>query len=284
MSVRTAGLVLLAGGVVLGGLAVRQARSGPPVAAPTTAAVTATPAPTPAPKPKVPVAYTYEVVTSYAHDPQAFTQGLIWQDGAFLESTGLNGQSTLRRVEAATGKVLQSVPVEAEYFAEGMTVLGPRVYQLTWQHQKGFIYDLATFQRVGEFRYAGEGWGLTTDGKSLILSDGSAQLRFLDPQTFAVQRTVSVSVNGRPVDKLNELEFIKGEIFANVWMTDFVVRIDPADGSVTGIVDLSGLLPVVARPPEADVLNGIAYDAEKDRIFVTGKKWDRVFEIRLKAK
>lgn len=271
---------------MLGGLAVRQARSGPPAqAAPTVATPAPAPAATVGPtRPRTPIAYTYEVVTSYPHDRDAFTQGLIWQDGGFLESTGLNGKSSLRRVELASGKVLQSVPVEAEYFAEGMTVLGNRIYQLTWQHQKGFIYDLATFQRLGEFAYQGEGWGLTTDGQSLILSDGSAQLRFLDPQTFKVLRTITVLVNGRPIDKLNELEFIKGEIFANVWTTDFVVRIDPADGHVTGIVDLSGLLPVVARPPDADVLNGIAYDAAKDRIFVTGKKWDRVFEIRLKAK
>lgn len=282
MNPRTAGIVLLLGGLVLGGLAVRRALSDPPARPPQV--VAATPAPTPRPAASGPVAYTYEVVTSYPHDRDAFTQGLVWQDGGFLESTGLNGRSTLRRVELATGKVLQSVAVDAQYFAEGMTVLGKKIYQLTWQSEKGFIYDLATLQRVGEFTYRGEGWGLTTDGQQLILSDGSHQLRFLDPTTFEVKRTLSVTVNGKPVDKLNELEFIKGEIFANVWMTDFIARIDPADGRVTGVVDLSGLLPVVARPPEADVLNGIAYDAEKDRYFVTGKKWDRVFEIRLKAK
>lgn len=282
MNPRTAGIILLLGGLVLGGLAVRRALSDPPARPPQVAA--ATPTPTARPAASGPVAYTYEVVTSYPHDRDAFTQGLVWQDGSFLESTGLNGHSTLRRVELATGKVLQSVPLDAQYFAEGMTVLGGKIYQLTWQNEKGFIYDLATLQRVGEFNYRGEGWGLASDGQQLILSDGSHQLRFLDPTSFEVKRTLSVTVNGRPVDKLNELEFIKGEVFANVWMSDFIVRIDPSDGRVTGVIDLTGLLPVVARPKDADVLNGIAYDAEKDRYFVTGKKWDRVFEIRLKAK
>ena len=232
---------------------------------------------------EVPI-YTYEVVSVRPHDPGAFTQGLVFLDGALLESTGLNGQSTLRKVDLKTGRVLKQVTVPAEYFAEGLAVLRGKVFQLTWQNHKGFVYDLASFRLEREFAYAGEGWGLTTDGHGLILSDGTDQIRFLDPGAFTVQRTIHVRLRGRPVDRLNELEYVKGEILANVWCADHVMRIDPATGRVTGVIDFSGLLSAQDRTPGTDVLNGIAYDAAGDRLFVTGKRWPKLFEVRLKLK
>lgn len=227
--------------------------------------------------------YGYEVVRTLPHDPRAFTQGLVFRNGGLLESTGLHGASTLREVELLTGKVLKQVAVPRQYFAEGLAVIGDRAYQLTWQSQKGFIYDADTFQARGEFAYAGEGWGLATDGKVLILSDGTHRIRFLDPVTFAVVRTIEVAAEGKPVDRLNELEFIRGEIFANVWQTERVVRIDPATGNVRGEIDFSGLLTPAERAA-VDVLNGIAYDAAGDRLWVTGKNWPKLFEVRLKPK
>ena len=229
-----------------------------------------------------PIHYTYEVIHKWPHDPAAFTQGLVFRDGDLLESTGLNGRSTLRTVDLATGRVLHRKSVPAEYFAEGLTVIGTRAYQLTWKGQKGFIYDVTTFESEGEFAYDGEGWGLTTDGKLLIMSDGTDRIRFLDPATFQVVRTIDVVSTGKPVERLNELEWIKGEIFANVWQTDTVVRIDPATGVVRGIIDFSHLLSPDERGPETDVLNGIAYDTEHDKLFVTGKCWPAIFEVRLK--
>ena len=226
--------------------------------------------------------YTYEVVRTFPHDRDAFTQGLVYLDGALLESTGLNGQSTLRRVELATGRILQQVRVPSQYFAEGMTVLGGKIYQLTWQSQKGFVYDLATFALEKEFAYAGEGWGLTTDGHSLILSDGTDQLRFLDPATFKVTRTLRVTRAGQPLRLLNELEFIRGEIYANIWQSHTVARIDPATGRVLGVIDFFGLLPAADRAANTDVLNGLAYDPATDRLFVTGKNWPKLFEVRLR--
>lgn len=228
--------------------------------------------------------YTFEVVRAFPHDPHAFTQGLLYLNGEFLESTGLNGQSSLRRVELATGRVLQQVRVPSLYFAEGMTVLGGKIYQLTWQSQKGFVYDLATFALEKEFTYTGEGWGLTTDGRSLILSDGTDQIRFLDPVSFKVTRTVAVTRDGQPLRLLNELEFIRGELYANIWQSQSVARIDPATGRVTGVIDFYGLLPTADRAANTDVLNGIAYDAATDRLFVTGKNWPKLFEVRLKPR
>ena len=228
--------------------------------------------------------YTYEIVNTWPHDRQAFTQGLVIQDGQFLESTGLNGQSSLRRVDLKTGMVIKQIEVPAQYFAEGLTVLNGRVYQLTWQSHKGFVYDLKTFRLSREFAYDGEGWGLTTDGQNLILSDGSSRIRFLDPSNFAVKRAVNVTHNTWPVERLNELEYVKGEIFANVWGTEDIVIIDPITGKVTGVIDLTGLLPVPERTAETDVLNGIAYDPNGDRLFVTGKRWPKMFEVRLKSK
>lgn len=226
----------------------------------------------------------YEVVNTYPHDPSAFTQGLIFQDGALIESTGLEKHSTLRRVELQTGKVLQKVDVPPYFFAEGMTLFGGKIYQLTWKGEKGFIYDPQTFEKTGEFTYTGEGWGLTHDADSLILSDGSNQIRFLDPSTYKVKRTISVLDGDHPLEEINELEYVRGEILANVWHDNRIVRIDPQTGHINGWVDLSGLLKPGEVTDEEAVLNGIAYDERGDRLFVTGKLWPKLFEIRLKKK
>jgi glutamine cyclotransferase len=231
----------------------------------------------------VPV-YGYEVVNTYPHDPDAFTQGLIFLDGALVESTGLEKHSTLRRVELQTGKVLQKVDVPPLYFAEGMTLFGGKIYQLTWKAEKGFVYDPQTFQKTGEFTYTGEGWGLTHDADSLILSDGTDQIRFIDPNTNAVRRTISVRDGDRRVSQLNELEYVRGEIYANLWHYNRVARIDPKDGRVTGWIDFSGLLKPGETSEEEAVLNGIAYDEAGDRLFVTGKLWPKLFEIKLRQK
>jgi len=228
--------------------------------------------------------YTYDVVNVYPHDPDAFTQGLLFIDKELLESTGVKGQSTLRKVDLKTGRVLKRVEVPAQYFAEGLTVLGNKLFQLTWRSHKGFIYDLERFQLEDEFAYEGQGWGLTTDGRWLILSDGTNQIRFLDPVTFEVERTIEVIAGDLPVDLLNELEYINGEIYANVWCTDNIVRIDPANGRVTGVIDFTGLLAPQDRSVRTNVLNGIAYDVEKDRLFITGKGWPKLYEVRLKQK
>jgi glutaminyl-peptide cyclotransferase len=222
----------------------------------------------------------YEVVGSTPHDPTAFLQGLVWHDGGFYESDGLFGQSSLRRVAYPSGEVLKKVDVPQEYFAEGLTLVGDRLIQLTWRSKKGFIYDRESFGLLGEFPYGTEGWGLTYDGTSLIMSDGSDKLFFLDPTTFQVVRTQPVTLDGRPLERLNELEWIKGEVWSNVWMSDMIVRIDPATGQVVGVLDLTGLLQTPRRDGD-DVLNGIAYDPDGDRTFVSGKRWPLVFEIRL---
>jgi glutaminyl-peptide cyclotransferase len=225
----------------------------------------------------------YRVVRSFPHDPQAFTQGLVFQGGRLFESTGLQGRSSVREVALETGAVVRRHELAPEYFAEGLALLSGRLFQLTWKHERGFLYDAATLKPAGEFRYAGEGWGLTvsSDGRSLIQSNGTATLRFLDPVTFAVQRTLAVQDAGRPASDLNELEQVKGEVWANVWLTDRIVRIDPASGRVTGWVDLTGLPLPEHRTGDEDVLNGIAYDAAGDRLFVTGKLWSRIYEIQL---
>lgn len=223
----------------------------------------------------------FTVVKTYPHDPGAFTQGLVYADGEFLESTGLHGESTLRRVDIATGKVLQRRVVDPKYFAEGLAMVGDVLLQLTWQHNMGFIYDRKSFAPKGTFTYKTEGWGMAYDASGgLVMSDGSAQLSFLSPRTFAVTRTVTVSDGGRPVRDLNELEWIEGELWANVWMSDRIARINPSTGAVNAWVDLGTLWPQARRTPPADVLNGIAYDPAGKRIFVTGKKWPMVYEIR----
>jgi glutamine cyclotransferase len=231
----------------------------------------------------VPV-YSYEVVNSWPHDAEAYTQGLVFYDGSLFESTGLYGSSSLRRVELKTGKVKKKVDVAREYFAEGMTIFGDKIFQLTWQAQKGFVYDLKKFRQEGEFTYEGQGWGLTHDNHSLIMSDGTNRIRFLDPNTFQVQRTISVYENGHPLTELNELEFIKGEIYANIWKTDRIVRIDPTTGRINAWVDMTGLHHEGDRRIPENCLNGIAYDAESDRIFLTGKRWSKMYEIRLVRK
>lgn len=236
--------------------------------------------PAPTPPASTPV-YGFQVVQSWPHDPNAYTQGLVYRDGKLYEGTGLNGQSSLREVELETGAVLRRHDLERQYFGEGIALFRGRLYQLTWRSQVGFIYDAATFQQVGRFEYPTEGWGLTDDGTSLIMSDGSSTLRFLDPATLAVQRTLRVTDAGREVPLLNELEFIKGELYANVYLQDDIARIDPATGKVTGWIKLSGLLPSPDRTGTEDVLNGIAYDAARDRLLVTGKRWPRLFHIRL---
>jgi glutamine cyclotransferase len=236
-----------------------------------------------APVASVPV-YGYEVVNTFPHDAQAFTQGLISQDGALVESTGLERRSSLRRVELQTGKVIQKVDVQGYYFAEGMTLFNGKIYQLTWKGEKGFIYDPKTFEKTGEFKYTGEGWGLTHDADSLILSDGSNQIRFIDPNTNQVKRTINVTDAGRPIEEINELEFVHGEIYANIWHDNRVARIDTRDGHVAGWIDLSGLLKPGDVTDEEAVLNGIAYDEQGDRLFVTGKLWPKLFEIKLKQK
>lgn len=227
-----------------------------------------------------PRSFGYTVVRSYPHDRQAFTQGLIYRDGVFYEGTGLNGRSSIRKVKVETGEVLKIHGLSADLFGEGITELHGRLYQLTYQSGLGFVYDLASLQQLRTFHYTGEGWGLTHDGARLIMSDGSPQLRFLDPETLKETGRITVRDPSGPVANLNELEYVKGEIFANVWETDRIVRISPKDGRVTGWIDLSGLLPASDRSPEA-VLNGIAYDAAGDRLFVTGKLWPRVFQIKL---
>jgi glutamine cyclotransferase len=229
-----------------------------------------------------PARYSYEVRHVWPHDPGAFTQGLVYREGDFLESTGLYGESSLRDVDPETGRVLKEVTVPQEYFAEGLAVVGDKAYQLTWRNGLGFIYDVSTFRKEGEFHYEGEGWGLTTDGRLLVMSDGTSRIRFIDPAHFSVVRTIDVTVAGRPVSELNELEWIKGEIFANVWRTDEIVRIDPQTGAVRGEIDLADVLPWTDRTRQTDVMNGIAYDEGKDRLFITGKKWPKLFEVRLK--
>lgn len=222
----------------------------------------------------------YRLIRSYPHDPHAFTQGLLYSGGALYESTGLNGQSTIRKVRLDTGEVLQVHRLEPHYFGEGIALWGGSLIQLTWQSGIGFVYDPATFQRTRTFSYKGEGWGLTHDGKRLILSDGSAYLRFLDPSTFRETGRMMVRDGGRPVTHLNELEYVRGEIFANVWQSERIARISPATGQVNAWIDLRGLL-ARGEAAAADVLNGIAYDEAGDRLFVTGKLWPRLFHIEI---
>ena len=225
----------------------------------------------------------FTVVQSFPHDPAAFTQGLVYADGEFFESTGLHGESSVRRVDVATGRVLQHRAVEARYFAEGLALVGDALIQLTWQQNTGLVYDRATFALRQTFSYATEGWGLAYDPKGgLVLSDGSDRLSFLDPQTYGVIRTVRIADAGRPVTQLNELEWIEGEVWANVWGTDRIARISPLTGVVSSWVDLTSLWPRERRTPAADVLNGIAYDPAAKRIFVTGKKWPLVYEIEVR--
>ncbi len=234
--------------------------------------------PAPAPSAGAPI-WRHEVVRSFPHDPGAFTQGLLFRDGFLYESTGRNGESSLRKVEIETGKVVQRLGVGRQYFAEGLAAWGSQLVQLTWDTNIGFVYDRATFKQVRTFTYRGEGWGLADDGSRLVMSDGTPALRFLNPETFAELGRVRVLDGPTAVDDLNELEVVKGEIFANVWLTDRIAVIAPATGKVIAWLDLKGLMP--AQADGNAVLNGIAYDAARDRLFVTGKLWPRMFEIRV---
>jgi len=222
----------------------------------------------------------YTVVRTYPHDRDAFTQGLQYLDGFLYEGTGLNGRSSIRKVKLETGEVVQRRNLATDYFGEGITVWQSELFQLTWRSGVAFVYDRSTFALRRTFTYPGEGWGLTRDGDGLVMSDGSDRLRFLEPATFAERRRVSVTAAGVPVGNLNELEYVRGEIFANVWRTDYLARIDPKTGRVSGWIDLGGLLSP-SEAASADVLNGIAYDEARDRLFVTGKLWPTLFEIRL---
>jgi glutaminyl-peptide cyclotransferase len=227
--------------------------------------------------------YGFMVKNSYPHDPQAFTQGLSIRDGYLYETTGMNGRSSLRKVELASGKVLQKKDLAPEFFGEGSALVGQDIVGLTWTSHAGFVYDLKTFALKRRFNYAGEGWGLASDAQHLYMSDGSADIRVLDPKTLEEQRRIHVTAEGKPITQLNELEVVDGQLFANVWGTDVIARIDPASGNVVGWIDLTGLLPPEKRGTTSvdAVLNGIAWDSKHKRLYVTGKLWPKLFEIEL---
>jgi glutaminyl-peptide cyclotransferase len=227
--------------------------------------------------------YDYEIVHTYPHDPTAFTEGLFYLNGFLYESTGLEEHSSIRKVRLETGAVLQKLDIPAQYFGEGIVDWRGQIISLTWKSEVGFVYDLGTFKLQHPFHYKGEGWALTRDDSEIIMSDGTPELRFLDPKTLKETHRIQVTLEGKAISNVNELEWVKGEIYANVWQTDWVLRIDPANGQVVGVINLAGLLKrkdIV--PGQTDVLNGIAYDAKGDRLFVTGKNWPKLFEIRLR--
>ena len=238
--------------------------------------------------------YTYEIVKTFPHDPNAFTEGLFFYNGFLYESTGQEGKSDLRKVEIETGKVIQQIKLPKEIFGEGTTILNGKIYQLTWQSEKGFVYDAETFKLLREFTYQGDGWGLTNDGTNLYMTDSTHVIRVIDPETFKTIKTLVVlREDGKPLMQINELEYIKGEIWSNVWHSEdrnilgkenHIARIDPNSGKLLGWIDLSGISPEDVRRDTENTLNGIAYDAANDRIFVTGKNWKNLFEIKVKPK
>ncbi len=242
--------------------------------------------------------YTYRVVNTFPHDRSAFTEGLLYLNGYLYEGTGMPGQSDIRKVKLETGEVVQKHAIPDAYFGEGIVVWKDQLLELTWTNETGFIYDLNSFAPRKQFAYPGQGWSMTTDGKRILMDDGTAQIRFWDPETLAETGRITVTDEGQPIDKtcrpgsegrcLNEMEWVKGEIYANIWMTDQIVRIDPTNGKVIGRIDCTGLLTpqdrVESGPYQTDVLNGIAYDAQGDRLFVTGKRWPKLFEIKLVKK
>lgn len=228
--------------------------------------------------------YTYKVINEYPHDANAFTQGFVYENGYFYEGTGINGQSSLRKVEIATGNVLQQENVPNQYFGEGIVIWEENIYQLTWQSNIGFIYKKDSFAQISKFNYSTEGWGITHDGEFLIMSDGTSTIYFRDPDTFKEIRSITVTDHSGQVDKLNELEYVNGRIYANIWLTNYIVKINPITGEVTGRINLADLLDIKDKTEQTDVLNGIAYDEENDRLFVTGKRWPKVFEIELITK
>lgn len=226
--------------------------------------------------------YSFEVVNQYPHDKQAFTQGLLFTNDTIYESTGQYGQSTVRQVDLKTGEVKQSIALASRYFGEGLVNWKDRLINITWRAKTALVFAQDDFKEVGRFSYDGEGWGITQNGQHLIMSDGTADIRFFDPETFTEQRRITVTYKQQPIRNLNELEWINGEIYANVWQTDWILRIDPKSGDVVGVIDMTGLLPPGTSVRNADdVLNGIAYDAKHERLFVTGKNWPYLFEIKL---
>ncbi len=226
--------------------------------------------------------YGIEVIHTYPHDPTAYTEGLFYLDGYLYESTGLEQHSSIRKVKLETGEVLQKIDIPPQYFGEGIVNWHSRLISLTWKSHLGFIFDLATLKQQGRFHYEGEGWALTQNGRQILMSDGTPQIRFINPKTLLETSRITVTLDGKPVRYVNELEWVKGEIYANVWQTDWILRIDPHDGRVVGLINLAGLLrPSDRIPGQTDVLNGIAYDVKGDRLFVTGKNWPKLFEIRL---
>ena len=227
--------------------------------------------------------YGYKVVHTYPHDTSAYTEGLFYLDGYLYESTGTEGQSTIRKVDLPTGKVLQKIDLPPPDYGEGIVAWKNKLVQLTWQSQRGYVYDLHSFKRISSFTYPGEGWALTTDGRRIYMSDGTATIRVLDPETLKQVDKIEVTAMGEPLINLNELEWVKGQIYANVWLTHNIVQIDPANGKVVGVINLTGLAPdpQTLSDPGNDVLNGIAYDAKRDRLFVTGKRWPSIYEIKL---
>jgi glutaminyl-peptide cyclotransferase len=235
-----------------------------------------------APAPAAVPVYGYDIVHTYPHDTSAFTEGLFYLNGYLYESTGLEQHSSIRKVRLETGEVLKKRDVPSQYFGEGIVNWKDRLISLTWRSHVGFVYDLKSFKPERQFAYDGEGWALTQDGKQLLMSDGTPEIRLLNPQTLLPTGRILVTLGGKPVSNINELEWVKGEIYANVWQTNWMLRIDPHDGHVTSAVNLAGLLtPADIVPGQTDVLNGIAYDAQHDRLFVTGKNWPKLFEIRV---
>ncbi|CAN5505243.1 glutaminyl-peptide cyclotransferase [soil metagenome] len=238
--------------------------------------------------------YTYEIVNTFRHDPKAFTEGLFFYNGFLYESTGQEGKSDLRKVELESGKVVQQIKLSTDSFGEGTTILNGKIYQLTWREGRGFVYDADTFKLLREFTYAGDGWGLTNDGKNLFMTDSTHVIRVIDPETFRTIRTLVVlREDGKPLMQINELEYIKDEIWANVWHSEepgilgkpnYIARIDPNSGKLLGWIDLGGISPDDVERDIENTLNGIAYDAQNDRIFVTGKNWKKLFEIKIKPK
>jgi glutamine cyclotransferase len=235
----------------------------------------------------IPAVINYQLLKEYPHDPGAYTQGLIWQGKQLLEGTGQYGESNIRKVDLATGRVLQQLPNDSAIFGEGITLLQNKLYQITWQNKVAYVYDAQTFKKLGEFTLNTEGWGLTNNGTDLILSDGSSNLYFLNPQTFQELRRVGVYDNMGPRAAINELEYINGYVYANIYQTDFIVKIDPSSGKIVGRADLSdlrskaGIPPITGAEGSPEVLNGIAYDSANNRIFITGKYWPKLFEIKL---
>ena len=227
--------------------------------------------------------YTYRIVHVYPHDPTAFTEGLFYLNGFLYEGTGLSGESDIRKVKLETGEVLQKRAVP-DYFGEGIIAWKGKLYEMTYKTEVGFVYDLDTFAPISEFHYKGEGWSFTTDGKKIYMDDGTSQIRIWSPDTLQEEGRINLTADGQPVVNLNEMEWVRGEIYADIWETDKIARIDPKTGKVVGWIDMTGILPAADRTTDTDVLNGIAYDAEHDRLFVTGKKWPKLFEIQVVKK